>query len=213
MEETEVGALALSLVDFKNRPRANEAPECKLERMLFLLKEMGNPQTKIGTVVHISGSSGKGSTSTLTAAGLASQLSDGSKVGLFTSPHLTHITERIRIVHSAGGGEARFVPISESDFASVEREVWPYIEAFNGNSHEGDQKGRVGFFECMTLMAMVYFSQQGVDASVIEVGMGGRYDATNMLPSRVVAVTPIGLDHIAALGGSLSSIAHHKART
>lgn len=116
----ELGERSLSLADFQDTPRAKEAPQLKLARMARILETLGSPETKIPLVIHVSGSSGKGSTSTLVAAALASQLGDDATVGLFTSPHLHHITERIRIVTAKGSGEVQFDAISEADFTAAE---------------------------------------------------------------------------------------------
>ena len=162
--------------------------------MEVLLARLENPERATPTI-HVAGSKGKGSTaamiaSTLTAAGL--------RTGLFTSPHLHRMTERIRVDMDE---------ISPGRFAALVEELWPDVEAVEGR---GDV-GRVSVFELLTAMAFVEFRDVGAQAQVIEVGLGGRLDATNLVTPEVAVITPISLDHTAVLGDTVPKIAYEKA--
>ncbi len=162
-----------------------------LERMAQLLAALGNPHRKFKSV-HVGGTNGKGSTSAL----LASVLQRGGyRVGLYTSPHLIDFSERIRI-----GG----VPISESQLVHLTQMLRGHIEALG-------LADRITFFELTTAMAFVYFAESNVDWAVVEVGLGGRFDATNLLAPEVSAITHIDLDHEQFLGATLLDIAREKA--
>lgn len=158
-----------------------------LENTLALMTHVGNPQEHL-RAVHIAGTNGKGSTSHLIAAVLQAS---GLKVGLFTSPHLVSLTERIRI-----NGQ----PIPEAKVAE-------FIEQ---NKAFLDQQ-QPSFFETMTALAFAYFVEQKVDIAVVEVGLGGRLDSTNVLTPILSVITNIGLDHTEFLGNTLSKIAREKA--
>ena len=156
-----------------------------LKNIALALTKFGNPQWQF-PAVHIGGTNGKGSTAAMVANILRTA---GYKVGLFTSPHLHSVRERIQI---------NFQPIPKADFASVVREI--------------KNRGCVDltYFEFLTLMAFFYFAQNKVDIGVIEVGLGGRLDATNLLLPKVTIVTNVHLDHQHWLGRSLKSIALEK---
>lgn len=157
-----------------------------LERIATLLQRLGNPQERL-RVVHVAGTNGKGST----AAFLASILAEGGyRAGLFTSPHLTRFTERFRI----NGRE-----IAEETAARVARKV---LE----NALEGTT-----FFEVVTAMALYYFAEEGVDAVVLEAGMGGGSDATSAATGVLTVITPVALDHCEWLGDTIPAIAREKA--
>ncbi|NLT93964.1 MAG: bifunctional folylpolyglutamate synthase/dihydrofolate synthase [Clostridia bacterium] len=164
-----------------------------LERIENLLDHLGNPQLKIKTV-HIAGTNGKGSTVAMLANILKAA---GFKVGVYTSPHLHSYTERISI---------NGINISHSDFAEemakVKAVVPQVLKATGENPTE---------FEILTAMAFDYFSAQKVDIAVIEVGMGGRLDSTNILLPEVCVLTGISADHIDYLGPALTDIAREKA--
>ena len=160
-----------------------------LETMTKLLHALGNPQEKIESV-HVTGTNGKGST----CAFLASILQEaGYKVGLYTSPHLVRFTERI-VVDGTEISEAAMIPLIEHIKEVAEREQ---LEP----SH----------FEFTTAMAWLYFVQQKVDIAVIEVGLGGRLDATNVIAPEVTVITHIDIDHIKHLGKKVDVIAKEKA--
>ena len=148
---------------------------------------LGNPHLKF-PVVHIAGSNGKGSTSHLTASVL---MEAGYKVGLFTSPHLKDYRERIRV-----NGQ-KIDPSFVADFVAQSKESWKNIEP--------------SFFEITTALAFHYFAEEKVDIAVIEVGMGGRLDSTNVVHPVVTAITSISKDHMQFLGDTLELIAKEKA--
>lgn len=158
-----------------------------LERTNALLERLGSPQNKFPTI-HIAGTNGKGTT----ASAIASILQEaGFKTGLFTSPHIIDFNERIKI----NGRQ-----ISDDEIIALAN---PMFEA-------SDEIGCT-FFEISTAMAFKYFEDNNVDIAIIEVGMGGRFDSTNVLKPLVSVITQIGLDHIEYLGKSLSEIAFEKA--
>ena len=152
-----------------------------------LCDALGNPHLKF-PVVHIAGSNGKGSTSHLTASVL---MEAGYKVGLFTSPHLKDYQERIRV------NGKKIDPSFVANFVEQSKESWKNIEP--------------SFFEITTALAFHYFAQEQVDIAVIEVGMGGRLDSTNIVDPVVTAITSISLDHTQFLGDTLELIAKEKA--
>ncbi len=163
-----------------------------LKRMSMLLSLLGHPERSYRSI-HIGGTNGKGSTSAIIAALLGKA---GFRVGLYTSPHLIHFSERISLSD---------VPICEGEIIRLTALIREAVDATPGLS-EG-----ITFFEFTTAMALLYFSLMRVDFAVVEVGMGGRYDATNLLAPEVSAITNIGLDHEQYLGGSLLQIAKEKA--
>lgn len=159
-----------------------------LERIAVLLEELDCPQQRLGTVVHIAGTNGKGTV----AACMASIFqAAGYRTGLYTSPHLVDFTERIRI-------DGRKIP--QSAVASYCSRIAPAVI-----------REKATFFEATTAMAFAYFASEHVDVSVIETGMGGRLDATNMVNAGFVVIPSIGRDHTAWLGESLDTIAREKA--
>lgn len=157
-----------------------------LEKITLLLHALGNPQNSIRTV-HVAGTNGKGSTAAFLAAILAA---GGYRAGLYTSPHLISFTERIRI----NGTE-----LSEADVIRLVERVM--LVAPHGTT----------FFEVVTAMAFLYFAEQGVDLAIMEVGMGGRLDATNAASGLLAIISPVALDHCAYLGNSVAAIAAEKA--
>ena len=151
-----------------------------------LCEALGNPHLKF-PVVHIAGSNGKGSTSHLTASVL---MEAGYKVGLFTSPHLKDYRERIRV------NGKKIDPSFVANFVEQSKESWKNIEP--------------SFFEITTALAFHYFAQEQVDIAVIEVGMGGRLDSTNIVQPIVTAITSISKDHTQFLGDTHELIAREK---
>ncbi len=158
-----------------------------LETTLRLMAHVGNPHLQL-QAIHVAGTNGKGSTSHLIAAALQAS---GRKVGLFTSPHLVSLTERIRI---------NGVPIPEEVVAAFVTEHKDFLDALQPS-----------FFETMTALGFWYFVQQKVDIAVVEVGLGGRLDSTNVLTPVLSVITNIGLDHTEFLGNTLTQIAREKA--
>src|SRR5579863_9526758 len=165
-----------------------------LAHMRVLLEAMNNPERRFPSVL-IAGTNGKGST----AATLASILrASGVRTGLYTSPHLVRINERIRI-----NGEA----ISDDDFAALHGE----IDGIAGRLVEqGQLPWHPSFFEMMTAIAFAHFARERVDVAVLEVGMGGRLDATNVVEPVVSVITDISLDHQKFLGNTVREIAQEK---
>ena len=164
----------------------------KLDRMAALLEALDNPQRDV-KCVHIAGSKGKGSTVEMTASCLTAC---GYAVGVYTSPHLVDIRERIRINSE---------PISYPNFAKLCQKV--ATAAQNIKKDHGDPT----FFEVVTAMGLCYFAEQAVDIAVIEVGLGGRLDATNLVQPEVTAITAIQLEHTQLLGDTVEKIAKEKA--
>ncbi|HTS09196.1 MAG TPA: folylpolyglutamate synthase/dihydrofolate synthase family protein [Candidatus Eisenbacteria bacterium] len=166
-----------------------------LAHMRVLLAGLGHPESSFPSVL-IAGTNGKGST----AATLASILrTSGLTTGLYTSPHLVRINERIRI----NGAE-----ISDDDFARLHGDIDRIAERL---VNEGGLPWHPSFFEMMTAIAFRYFAAQRVDIAVLEVGMGGRLDATNVVEPRVSVITDISLDHQKFLGDTVGEIAREKA--
>src|ERR1700682_963662 len=160
-----------------------------------LLAALGHPENRFPTGV-VAGTNGKGST----AATLASILqASGLKTGLYTSPHLVCINERIRINSEA---------ISDDDFAMIHDVVDRTAERLVG---EGDLPWHPSFFEMLTAMGFEYFARSRPDMVVLEVGMGGRLDATNVVEPRLSIITDISLDHEKYLGETVGEIAREKA--
>ena len=164
-----------------------------LERIGALLEMLGNPHLGVPTV-HVAGTKGKGSTTALVASILNAA---GLSTGLFTSPHLHTFRERIRV-----GGR----PIPEAEFAMLVEALWPAVEEMRRTGH-----GRVTVFELLTAMAFCCFRDRGVGAQVIEVGLGGRLDSTNVVQPLACGITSLGLDHTEVLGDTLAEIAMEKA--
>ena len=165
-----------------------------LDRMVKMLEYVGNPHKRFPSI-HITGTKGKGSTSIMMSTILKRA---GLTTGLFTSPHLIDLKERIQINHQN---------ISEDEFASNLNELRPYIQ----NLRDTDPSASPTFFEILTAVAMLYFKKKQVDMAVLEVGLGGRLDSTNVVIPQVSVITNVGLDHTAILGNTLSSIAYEKA--
>ena len=165
-----------------------------LTHMRVLLGALGHPEKKIECVL-IAGTNGKGST----AATLASILqASGLKTGLYTSPHLLRINERIRV---------NGLPIADDEFALLHDVVDRTAERLVG---EGELPWHPSFFEMLTAMAFEYFARSRPDLVVLEVGMGGRLDATNVVEPRVSVITDISLDHQKYLGNTVTEIAREK---
>ena len=164
-----------------------------LERMTRLLDAMGNPHESL-TVVHVAGTKGKGSTCAFIERALRET---GLSTGLYAQPHL--ISPRERMIVS---GRC----VTELEFADLTRRFQPILEA-----HRETGSGRLTFFEIYTAMAFAHFAERQVDVAVIEVGIGGRLDATNVVSPRVSVIAPIGFDHLLALGSTLGKIALEKA--
>lgn len=158
-----------------------------LENTMRLMAHTGNPHEQL-RAIHVAGTNGKGSTSHLIASALQAA---GLKVGLFTSPHLVSLTERIRI-----NGQ----PIPEAEIAGFIEENKTFLD-----------ETAPSFFETMTALAFAYFVREKVDIAVIETGLGGRLDSTNVITPILSVITNIGMDHTEFLGNTLTKIAKEKA--
>jgi dihydrofolate synthase/folylpolyglutamate synthase len=180
-------------VDFE-RSQSLPSPqrEFKLDRMRILLDLLDNPQDKL-PIVHVAGTKGKGSTSAMIASVLCAA---GYSTGLFTSPHLNRVEERINI-----DGQ----PCTWEEFADLVALIKPAVEQLD---REGDGPT---YFEILTAMALLHFVRRRVKAAVLEVGLGGRLDSTNVCIPRVCVITSISFDHTQQLGDSLAAIAREKA--
>ena len=178
-----------SFVDYSLKHSSELAKaEFNLDRMFALMEELGNPQAKY-PIIHVAGTKGKGSVSALCASALQAA---GYKTGLYTSPHLIDYTERIQI-----DGE----PISHELMTELVEEIKPAV-------------ARVPFlttFEITTALGFLAFARQQCNAAVIEVGLGGRLDATNIVTPDVSVITSLSYDHVAVLGNTLAKIAGEKA--
>ena len=191
----------LTLVDHEraavapaDRPGPRQKRIFDLTRMEALLERLGNPQDKARTV-HVAGTKGKGSTAALCDSVLRAA---GFHTGFYSSPHLHSFRERIRLDS---------VPITEERFGALVEEVWPDHQAVT--DHAG--LGPVTLFEFMTAMGFQCFAGAGADFQTIEVGLGGRLDATNVLDQALCVITSISLDHTAILGNTRAQIAKEKA--
>jgi dihydrofolate synthase/folylpolyglutamate synthase len=178
-----------SFVDYSLKHSSELArAEFNLDRMFALMDALGNPQTAY-PIIHVAGTKGKGSVSALCASALQAA---GYRVGLYTSPHLLDYCERIQV-----NGE----PISHELLVDLVEEVKPAVAAIP----------KLTTFEITTALGLLAFARQGCDAAVIEVGLGGRLDATNVVTPRVSVITSLSMDHMAVLGDTLAKIAGEKA--
>ncbi|RGA02045.1 bifunctional folylpolyglutamate synthase/dihydrofolate synthase [Microbispora triticiradicis] len=163
-----------------------------LDRIAALMEILGDPQ-KSYKVVHIAGTNGKTSTARMTEALLRER---NLRVGRYTSPHLQSMRERISV-----DGE----PLSEERFTEVYEDIAPYLELIDA------RVGKLSFFEVLTGMAFAAFADAPVDVAVVETGMGGTFDATNVADGTVAVITPVALDHTEYLGPDIATIAGEKA--
>ncbi len=168
-------------------------PERSLGPTRHVLELLGNPQEKFSTI-HIGGTNGKGSTSAMTASILQAS---GYKVGLYTSPHLEDFRERIKVNDQY---------ISREDLLRLLTEVKSRFDVML----EYPDPMPIRFFDIVTAVCFMYFEEQGVDYGIIEVGLGGRLDATNVLDPLVTVITNIGYEHVNILGPTLEDIAYEK---
>jgi len=178
-----------SFVDYSLKHSSELAKaEFNLDRMFALMTELGNPQAKY-PIIHVAGTKGKGSVSALCASALQAA---GYKTGLYTSPHLLDYTERIQI-----DGK----PISYEQLVNLVEEIKPAVAKIP----------KLTTFEITTALGFLAFAKQDVNAAVIEVGLGGRLDATNIVTPKVSVITSLSYDHMAVLGSTLAQIAGEKA--
>src|SRR3954471_16437272 len=174
-------------------PEHRVAPS--LGRIRALTELLGDPQ-RAYPLIHLTGTNGKGSTAAMIESLLRA---DGLRTGRFTSPHVMSINERISI-----DGE----PIDDDRFDGLWRELEPYVALVDQRQIDGVS---MTFFEIITAMAYAAFADAPVDVAIIEVGLGGTWDATNVADADVAVVTPIDLDHTHLLGATIAEITREKA--
>jgi dihydrofolate synthase / folylpolyglutamate synthase len=178
-----------SYVDYSlTRQMRNAAKNFNLDRVHKLLHLLGDPHLQY-KVIHVAGTKGKGSTSAMMASALQAA---GYQVGFYTSPHLSDYCERIQI---------NGVSISHDRLVQMVEEIKPFV----------DQVEKITTFEITTALGFWYYAQENADVAVIEVGLGGRLDATNVVSPLVSVITSLSLDHVDVLGDTLAKIATEKA--
>lgn len=174
------------------------AAQVGLTRAATLLRGLGDPHREFRSV-HVAGSTGKGSTTSMMGAVLQRA---GYRTGIFRSPHLESYTERITV-------DGR--DITEAEWEGAFDRVRPIVDAMRENRIPGYDMGRPTLFEVLFAMACLFFAEQGVEWAAVETGLGGRLDATNLLQSDVAAVTNVSLEHTHILGSTVEAIASEKA--
>lgn len=193
-----------SFVNYEKRSAYAYQRSFKLERMRTFLSLLGNPQDAFKSV-HIAGTKGKGSVSVFCASIMREA---GYRTGLYTSPHLSDVRERIRVlepgVRRAGDFEGM---IPRDALCSLVARLRPAIDSFCASSPNGP----LSFFEVYTALAFVHFKERRVECAVLETGMGGRLDATNVVIPAACCITAISFDHTDKLGRTLTAIAGEKA--
>ena len=183
-----------SFIDYERQRDPRAKTNWDLRRVELLLHRLGDPHLKAKTV-HIAGSKGKGSVAAMTASVLTKA---GYNTGLYTSPHLHFYNERIRVNNRL---------ISNGEITELVARIKPEVEVINREA----TYGKLTTFEVTTALGFSYFAQKKVDFQVIEVGLGGRLDATNVLRPDVCVITPISYEHTDLLGNTLTAIATEKA--
>ncbi len=177
-----------------DKTRFSAAQNLRLERIEHLLALLHHPEQAF-PIIHVGGTSGKGSTATMIASILTAA---GYKTGLHLSPHLQLINERHQI-------DRQLAP--SSHLAAIFSAMQPAMETVAAEN----PFGKLSYFEAQVALSLCYFRQAQVDVAVIEVGLGGRLDATNVVPAKVAVLTSVGLDHTAILGDTIEAIAREKA--
>ena len=186
----------MSLTDFGIITNTNNSKKRRydLSRIINLSTLLGNPEDSSPNI-HIAGTKGKGSTSVFIASILKTA---GYNTGLFTSPHIHRLTERIQINNNE---------ISKNKFTNSFYEMWPLVQRYN-QQYPNDQ---ITLFEFLTVLAFYIFQKENTDINVIEVGLGGKLDSTNILNPHISIITSISLDHTGILGNTLEEVALQKA--
>ncbi len=183
-----------SFVDYETSHQPRSPVNYDLRRMGDLLERLGNPHLRAHTV-HIAGTKGKGSTAAMIASILTAS---GYRTGLYTSPHLIDIRERMRV-------NGRL--ITKTELVRLVDTLKPEVEVVNSTT----RFGRLTTFEVLTALGFMFFAGKGAELQVVEVGLGGRLDATNVVNPEVCVITTLGLDHTEVLGNTLAKIAAEKA--
>jgi dihydrofolate synthase/folylpolyglutamate synthase len=181
-----------SRVNYEKAGMPQDLGALKLDRMRMLIGLLGNPHQKY-KIIHVAGTKGKGSTSAMLASILQA---GGFRTGLYTSPHLVDVEERVQI-------DGR--PISQAELTSCMDEVAQACRQVER------REAAPTFFEIITAVGLLHFARQGAEWAVLEVGLGGRFDATNICRPQIAIITSISLDHTQQLGDTLESIAMEKA--
>ena len=186
----------MSLTDFGIITNTNNSKKRRydLSRVINLSTLLGNPEDSSPNI-HIAGTKGKGSTSVFIASILKTA---GYNTGLFTSPHIHRLTERIQINNNE---------ISKNKFTNSFYEMWPLVQRYN----EQYPNDPITLFEFLTVLAFYIFQKENTDINVIEVGLGGKLDSTNILNPHISIITSISLDHTGILGNTLEEVALQKA--
>jgi len=167
----------------------------KLDRMRELASRLGDPHERF-PIVHVAGTKGKGSTSTMIADVLSAA---GYRTGLYTSPHVTCVEERLQVDGRLCGRE---------EFVELIRQIRPAVDAMDRDCHTRGEAGcGPTYFEITTAAALLHFAHRQVDVAVLEVGLGGRLDSTNICRPQVSVITSISFDHMRQLGNTLAAIA------
>jgi dihydrofolate synthase/folylpolyglutamate synthase len=207
MTYPEVTQYLESFINYEKIPAYPYKESLKLERIKDFLSAIDNPQGALDCI-HIAGTKGKGSTCAFIAYTLREA---GFRAGLYTSPHLSDFRERIRILnpassiqHPASSFEGM---ISQDELIDLVKRFKPAIEKYNKNS----KYTPLSFFEVYTALAFVYFKERKVDFAILETGLGGKLDATNVVSPLVCVITPISYEHTQKLGNTLEEIATEKA--
>ena len=186
-----------SRLDYERLGMPKIPGELRLRRMRRLLRTLGDPHLDL-PIIHVAGTKGKGSTAAMVAAALTAS---GVRTGLYCSPHLHRLEERFSIDGNAAS------PAELAALVDVLKEAVDQLEVDDPND---DHRGAT-FFEITTAMGLLYFARQGVGAVVLEVGMGGRLDSTNVVHPALSIITSISFDHTRQLGNTLAAIATEKA--
>ncbi len=194
MDYQQALAYIFSYTDYEKVSMPHDPAFYDLRRVDELLARLGNPHLGARSV-HIAGTNGKGSTAAMIASAL---IASGYTTGLYTSPHLLTWRERIRV-----NGEL----ISEAELVALVERLKPEVEAVNQKA----TYGQLTTFELLTALGLAHFKLKGVDFQVLEVGLGGKFDATNVIQPEVCIITSISFDHTEVLGNSLAEIAAEKA--
>ena len=195
-DEAYAGMLEKLFVRFPSFQKVGgQAYKPGIDHMVFFDQLAGHPHRKYATV-HIAGTNGKGSVSNMLASALAAS---GLRTGLYTSPHIHDFRERMRLLDGRTGAE-------RPEYITKE-EVWDFIRKWHSTFDHLD----LSFFEITTMMAFSWFAAREVDVAVIETGLGGRFDSTNIISPVLSIITNIGLDHCDMLGNTLPEIAFEKA--